>query len=185
VFLPLRHDHAVTNAEMLKLLLLLSFALAFVAAHFTFNGVTHKDQAAFVRSGGRCQTRDLSSAQKLRDEEKMRSYRMSAASTPMPPRVIKVYWHTIRNAAGQTSVTNQQINNQITVLNAAYKNSNFSFVLTSVDNTNNKDWYTVTPGTANEVNMKKALRKGTKSDLNIYAANIGGGLLGWATFPAR
>ncbi len=37
---------------------------------------------------------------------------------------------------------------------------------------------------AAEAQMKAALRQGTAKDLNIYANNMGGGLLGWATFPS-
>ncbi len=36
---------------------------------------------------------------------------------------------------------------------------------------------------AAETQAKNALRQGGPETLNIYSANIGGGLLGWATFP--
>ena len=43
-------------------------------------------------------------------------------------------------------------------------------------------WYTVTPGKT-ERDMKTALYEGDATTLNVYTANIGGGLLGWAYFP--
>jgi hypothetical protein len=47
----------------------------------------------------------------------------------------------------------------------------------------NEAWSTMLPDTAEEAAAKEALHQGTASTLNIYVANIGGGLLGWATFP--
>ena len=32
--------------------------------------------------------------------------------------------------------------------------------------------------------MKSSLRQGSAADLNVYYNNMGGGLLGWATFPS-
>ena len=59
----------------------------------------------------------------------------------------------------------------------------WSFILAGTSTTNNSTWYTCTGG-ACETEMKNALRQGSADDLNIYANNMGGGLLGWATFPS-
>ncbi|KFE69637.1 hypothetical protein DB31_6612 [Hyalangium minutum] len=96
---------------------------------------------------------------------------------------IPVYFHVIRDSSGNGGVTTTQINNQITVLNNAYASAGFTFTLASVDYTNNSTYYTCTSGGSCESTMKNALRKGTASALNFYTNNMGGGLLGWATFP--
>jgi hypothetical protein len=96
---------------------------------------------------------------------------------------IGVYFHVITNTSGAGNVTDNAIGQQMAVLNAAYQNTGWQFTLVSTDRTANDVWYTMTPGTAAEAAAKAALRKGSADDLNIYTANIGGGLLGWATFP--
>ena len=97
---------------------------------------------------------------------------------------INVYFHVITNSAGQGAPSSSMITQQISVLNGAYAPWGWSFNLVSTDTTANSSWYTVQPGTAAETEMKNALRQGSADDLNIYSANIGGGLLGWATFPS-
>jgi hypothetical protein len=72
----------------------------------------------------------------------------------------------------------------MSVLNAAYASTGFSFNVVSTDYTNNDSYYTAGYGTTAETNMKNALRKGSADDLNMYFNNMGGGLLGWATFPS-
>jgi hypothetical protein len=95
---------------------------------------------------------------------------------------VKVYWHTITNGS-QGAVSSSTVNSQLSVLNKAYSGTGLSFTLAGSDSTSNSSWYTVTPGSAAEKSMKTTLRKGTMADLNLYSANIGQGLLGWATFP--
>lgn len=101
---------------------------------------------------------------------------------------VNVYFHVIRNTSGAGNVTDAQIANQIAVLNNAYSgatggaNTIYRFTLVSTDRTNNNSWYTTTGGSS-ERQMKTALRKGGAADLNLYTNNMGGGLLGWATFP--
>jgi hypothetical protein len=95
---------------------------------------------------------------------------------------VNVYWHTITNGSSG-SVSTNQINNQISILNAAFEGG-YNFNLVSVNTTSNSSWYTMSPGSSAEANAKNALRQGGTADLNIYSANPGGGLLGWATFPS-
>ncbi len=102
---------------------------------------------------------------------------------------VNVYFHVITNTSGAGNVSDAQIADQIRVLNDAYSgatggaNTIYRFTLVSTDRTANNTWYTTTGG-ASEREMKTALRRGGAADLNFYTNNMGGGLLGWATFPS-
>ncbi|MGG5260901.1 zinc metalloprotease [Phycicoccus avicenniae] len=89
----------------------------------------------------------------------------------------KTRWNTL--IAAQMKVLNDSYSGA-TAADAA--NTPFRFQLASTTWTTNPAWYTVEPG-KNERDMKKALYQGDSRTLNVYAANIGGGLLGWAYFP--
>lgn len=97
---------------------------------------------------------------------------------------VDVYFHVITDTSGNGHLSNADINAQMSVLNNAYSNTPFTFNLVSVDYTANNSWFTAGYGSSAESAMKAALRQGDASDLNFYTNNMGGGLLGWATFPS-
>ena len=158
---------------------------------FHFEGTEWSTQEDFVRSGHRCQTfhPDAETMAELEEDFLFQlSQRPDSAFESLftSPTYVNVYFHVIRKGTGVSNgdVTTTMINNQMTVLNNAYAGVGVKFQLISVDRTTNSTWYTMSPGSAAEANAKAALRKGTADDLNIYTANPGGGLLGWATFPS-
>jgi hypothetical protein len=148
------------------------------------------DLEAFVSREGdaaglaRCSTKHPDLATRERVEAEIAPFMKSGGISRVTGGTIRVYWHNITNSAGQGGATTQMINAQMQVLNNAYGPHGWSFTLAETDTTANNTWYTVTSGSSAETQMKNALRKGTAADLNIYAANIGQGLLGWATFPS-
>lgn len=80
---------------------------------------------------------------------------------------------------------------QVDVLNDAFAGAGgrtatpFQFRRTDTTWTVNEAWAPMAPGTKETKAAKKALRVGDASTLNVYVANIGGNLLGYATFPQK
>jgi len=101
------------------------------------------------------------------------------SSTPL-----NIYFHVITSSLGLGNVPDDQVKAQVAVLNTAFTGLKVKFNLVSIDRTANDAWYTMVYGSSEEIAAKTALRKGTAKDLNFYSANIGEGLLGWATFPS-
>ncbi len=161
---------------------------------FVLEGRSYANQAAFVAAGHRCGTphHDDQRIDEIDRAIKAHHAKLQQWARPGDPTpaaagssgVINVYVHVITDAAGNGAPSPAMLNNQISVLNAAYAAAGWSFNVVSTDITRNSTWYTMGYGSTAETQAKNALRKGTAADLNIYYANIGGGLLGWATFPS-
>ena len=104
---------------------------------------------------------------------------------------IPVYVHVINNGKGieNGDVSDRMIRAQVDVLNDSFLGATggvataFRFELAGVDRTTDASWYNMGFGSREEREAKAALRQGGANALNVYTANLGGNLLGWATFP--
>jgi hypothetical protein len=139
-------------------------------------------------TGGKCGARAVPQSEIDEVDAYVAQRAATLGFTTNAARTIPVHFHII-TSGGQGDVADSALDAQIKVLNDSYAGktggaaTGFSFTRASVDRTNNASWYTVTPGSTAETQMKNALRMGGAGDLNLYLANIGQGLLGWATFP--
>lgn len=161
---------------------------------FVFNGHAWANKAEFMERG-RCSTRRPTEEEVDEMEAIFKAAQSNgggnvrAGNTPtamVSGGTVPVYFHVINagTSISQGNVPDSMITAQINILNAAFASTGWSFILVGTDRTTNATWYTAQPGTVSETQMKNALRQGSADDLNIYSNNMGGGLLGWATFPS-
>jgi Pregnancy-associated plasma protein-A len=161
---------------------------------FHFRGKSYANKKEFIDSGARCSTRHVSDAEKIQHDMSMAKFRnenLISADRVIGSVSVPVWVHVISadTTVAGGNIPDSMIQNQISVLNAAYGGgtggfgSPFTFQLAGVTRTVNAAWYTMTPNSTAETQAKNALRKAGPSTLNMYIANIGQGLLGWATFP--
>ncbi len=161
---------------------------------FHFHGKSYANKKEFIDSGARCSTRHVSDAEKVQHDKMLADFRVAnpqAAARAIGSTSIPVWVHVISQdtTVAGGNIPDSAVQSQISVLNAAYGGgtggigSPFTFQLAGITRTVNAAWYVMTPNSTAETQAKNALRKAGPGTLNIYLANIGQGLLGWATFP--
>ncbi|KAF2839217.1 metalloprotease 1 precursor [Patellaria atrata CBS 101060] len=96
---------------------------------------------------------------------------------------VPTYFHVV---AASTSVADGYISDatlqqQLAVMNSNYAPYGIAFQLAGTDRTINSQW----ANDNNEMAMKRALRKGTYSSLNVYFQKSLGGNLGYCYFPTN
>lgn len=100
---------------------------------------------------------------------------------------IPIAFHVIHDGP-HGLLTNADLQAQVDVLNNAFAPAVPStpalFQIDSVDFLDNATCFRMTPGSAVEKMCKNALARDPNIFLNFYTSNPGGGILGWATFPA-
>ncbi|PVG82909.1 zinc metalloprotease [Nocardioides gansuensis] len=145
--------------------------------------------AARVKAGAKGAEPALYSAKKA-DEfaELADSPTLPAGSVTVP-----TVFHVISEAPlsrRESARKQKMVEDQMEVLNDSFAgltgpgaaDTAFRFELTKTTWTVNAEWAHLTPGPG-ERDPKQALHEGDAGTLNVYAADIGGGLLGWAYFP--
>jgi len=156
--------------------------LAAMAVGAAGHNISYTDSNGVVRQRS-CGVRDLTEEEFRVAESDSKARLAEIGSRRVSGGTIGVYMHVITNSQGAGKLSDATIKSQIDVLNAAYAKGGWTFVLKKTDVTANDQWFTMTPGSRAETDAKNTLRLGGAADLNLYSANIGQGLLGWATFP--
>jgi Pregnancy-associated plasma protein-A len=96
--------------------------------------------------------------------------------------VVPIRFHIIHQGT-QGYLPDRQLKAQVALLNSTYAPASIQFKILDVNLHENDAWFYHQPGTDAEVEMKTQLGKDTAGSLNLYTAEPGGELRGYATFP--
>lgn len=176
----------MNKSSTFAVLLAISVALVF-AEQSKVNDKAVKNQREFIKRGFRCGTPTPPEAQRTEDRARLSALRFEGFNaeekTKTADTQIPIYFHVIQDDNGQGDVPDSKLDEQIDVLNKAYEKFHFRFNRAGVDRTRNGRWFRMGIDSPEETEAKSALGKEEQTHLNFYTANIGGDLLGWATFP--
>ncbi|KAI9375919.1 hypothetical protein BJX61DRAFT_539376 [Aspergillus egyptiacus] len=138
-----------------------------------------------ARCGTRNPSANVVNRHRYFQEKEDRESAARTATRDLFSATIDTYVHVIlTNTTGvNASALPAQIDEQMAVLNENYEGTGFSFNLVNVTYTRNNKWQAIMDGSPTEYEVKSSLRKGDYTALNLYFGTIGGGILGYATFP--
>ncbi|MQA95243.1 MAG: zinc metalloprotease [Streptosporangiales bacterium] len=128
-------------------------------------------------------------AERLDRELTLARLRLGSDAALRAPVTVPVAVHVIADEDGSGSVSDTRVKRQVSALERTYSgerggaDTGFRFRLAGVDVTRNDRWFNRPD--RYERHMKRELREGGPETLNIYTADLGGELLGWATLPQR
>jgi hypothetical protein len=136
----------------------------------------------------RCGFENPSRAERDQIERNLREFRASDRApliqgAVVPAKNIKVHFHVLTTNSGVGNVDEAKLDSAITVMNAAYAGTGFTFTKVGSTRTKNTTWYSACDRSTVERQIRKALAVDPARTFNVYLCNLGGGLLGRATFP--
>ncbi len=148
--------------------------------------ITFQSESGTEIAGVRCITPSPTETERQAIEDQLAALRSeNGGELGLVVTTIPVAFHVVRSGTGtsQGNVTDQMIADQISVLNAAFTNTNFQFSLSQTTRTTNSSWYTGCAG-SQENPMKSALNVDPATTLNFYSCNPSGGVLGYSYLPS-
>lgn len=184
------------SAALAGVLVIASTALAAVpaaalvpAGSAAVEACADDSSGARIKAGAKGEEPALYSAKKAAEFAELADF----ATLPAGSVTVPTVFHIISEAplsGRETARKREMVSEQMDVLNDSFAgvtgpgaaDTPFRFELTKTTWTVHAEWAHLTPGPGEKA-PKQALHEGDAGTLNVYAADIGGGLLGWAYFP--